>query len=159
MRAVKEWQNSRQREHRAAVMAAVNFRHVSRALGSLLAALALFVVAGGHWIVLQSVAWAGMLASYSRTAPMTVAVAETFDGAHPCPLCKAVTAGRKSERGAAPMVKAMGKIFALVAAVAAMATPRAKAFNYGRPAEADYPARFAGPEAPIPIRGGVPFTF
>jgi hypothetical protein len=140
-------------------MAVVNLRPVSRIAGSLLAALALFVVAGGHWVVLQSVAWAGMLMSYSRTAPMSVAVAETFDGAHPCPLCKAVTAGRKSERRAPPMVKTMAKVFALVAAVAAVAAPRAKAFEYGRPEEADYPARFAGPEAPIPIRGGASFAF
>jgi hypothetical protein len=52
---------------------------------------------GGPWPVLQSVAWMGMLIDYSREGSVTVAVAKTFDGQHPCPLCKAIAAGKKSE--------------------------------------------------------------
>jgi len=56
---------------------------------------------GLHWIALQSVAWTTMVIEYSKRAPLREAVAQTFDGAHPCSLCHAVAAGKKSEAGAA----------------------------------------------------------
>jgi hypothetical protein len=59
--------------------------------------LLLAVLIGGHWIVLQSVAWAGMLVSYSHTSSVTEAWTKTFDGKHPCKLCKMVREGKKSE--------------------------------------------------------------
>ena len=39
-----------------------------------------------------------MLVVNARHAPLSEAVAETFDGAHPCELCHAVAAGKKSEK-------------------------------------------------------------
>jgi hypothetical protein len=59
--------------------------------------LLLLVVSGGHWFALQSVAWAAMLVANLRTTPVAQAVTNTFDGQHPCPLCKAIAAGKKSE--------------------------------------------------------------
>jgi hypothetical protein len=53
---------------------------------------------GLHWALLQSVAWTGMLISYSRNASLRSAVTRTFDGEHPCPLCKAVKKGRAEEK-------------------------------------------------------------
>ena len=53
---------------------------------------------GLHWLALQSVAWTGMLLANARHAPLGEAVAKTFDGAHPCELCQAVAAGKKSEK-------------------------------------------------------------
>jgi hypothetical protein len=53
---------------------------------------------GLHWGFLQSVAWVGMVVSYSQDAPFKEALAKTFDGKHPCPLCKAIGAGKKSEK-------------------------------------------------------------
>ena len=47
-------------------------------------ALALFMIAGGHWAMLQSVAWAGMVKDFSRTGTIAEAVTKTFDGKHPC---------------------------------------------------------------------------
>ena len=58
----------------------------------------LVLLTGTHWLALQTVAWAGMIVSYSETAPLRTALAETFDGQHPCPLCKAIAAGKKSEK-------------------------------------------------------------
>ena len=60
--------------------------------------VALVATTGAHWAVLQSVAWATMLAENLRTSSLTEAVAHTFDGQHPCALCKAVAAGKKSEK-------------------------------------------------------------
>ncbi|MGA3179172.1 MAG: hypothetical protein ABSF38_02385 [Verrucomicrobiota bacterium] len=54
-----------------------------------------------HWTVLQSAAWVGMMVDYSRQGSLQEAVAKTFDGKHPCPLCLLVRAGKSSERKAA----------------------------------------------------------
>jgi hypothetical protein len=39
-----------------------------------------------------------MLIDYSRDASVKEAVFKTFDGKHPCPLCQAIDAGKKSEQ-------------------------------------------------------------
>ena len=39
-----------------------------------------------------------MLVANARHAPLSEAVAKTFDGAHPCNLCQVVAAGKKSEK-------------------------------------------------------------
>ena len=53
---------------------------------------------GLHWACLQSVAWVGMLVSFSTSSPLPVALVKTFDGKHPCNLCKFVAQGKKAER-------------------------------------------------------------
>jgi hypothetical protein len=58
----------------------------------------LVIVIGAHWAVLQSAAWAGMLVSYSRGATVQEAWTKTFDGQHPCKLCKIVKTGQASEK-------------------------------------------------------------
>jgi len=51
--------------------------------------LGLMVSIGLHTVVIQSAAWAGMLVSYSlKSGSVVQAVSETFDGEHPCELCK-----------------------------------------------------------------------
>src|SRR6185295_12505017 len=67
-------------------------------LGKWLVVAALTCAIGGHWTLLQSVAWVTMAVNYSQTAPLNEALAKTFDGKHPCPICKLVTEGKKSER-------------------------------------------------------------
>ena len=57
----------------------------------------LVAIAGGNWCALQSLAWMTMLAGNLRMDSFTAAVERTFDGKHPCPLCKAIAAGKKSE--------------------------------------------------------------
>ena len=53
---------------------------------------------GAHWALLQTVAWTTMLADNLRTHSLSESVARTFDGKYPCPLCKAIAAGKKSEK-------------------------------------------------------------
>jgi hypothetical protein len=55
---------------------------------------------GLHWIVLQSVAWTTMLAANLSCGSLHDAVQQTFDGNHPCSLCKAIAKGRQSEKKA-----------------------------------------------------------
>lgn len=60
---------------------------------------------GLHWAALQTAAWTGMLVEYSRGASLHEAWQKTFDGQHPCGLCKLVQAGRAAEKeqhGVAP---------------------------------------------------------
>ena len=67
-------------------------------VGNLSLAVALLTATNSQWLVLQSVAWAGMIVSYSQKAPLKVALMHTFDGKHPCCLCKAIAAANKSEK-------------------------------------------------------------
>jgi hypothetical protein len=60
--------------------------------------LALACSIGLHWELVQSVAWVRMLVSYSQDAPLTEALAKTFDGKHPCALCKQIAKGKQSEK-------------------------------------------------------------
>jgi hypothetical protein len=67
-------------------------------LSKLLLVLALASSIGLHWATLQTVAWTAMLANNLRSDSFSEAVSKTFDGRHPCPLCKAVAAGKASEQ-------------------------------------------------------------
>jgi hypothetical protein len=58
----------------------------------------LCVSLGFHWTLLQSAAWVGMMVNYSCQGSLKDAVTKTFDGRHPCPLCKLVREGKKSEK-------------------------------------------------------------
>ena len=67
-------------------------------LGKILLVLALAVTLGAHWALLQTVAWTTMLASNLQAHSISEAVSDTFDGKHPCPLCRAIAAAKKSEK-------------------------------------------------------------
>jgi len=59
---------------------------------------ALMVSIGGQWMLLQGVAWVGMAVSYSiEVGSVKEGLEKTFDGEHPCPLCKAVQKGGQEE--------------------------------------------------------------
>ena len=74
-----------------------------RTLGIVCMALALFSIAGGHWAVVQTVAWAEMLRAYSqRSGSLAVAVEQTFDGQHPCELCQAIALAKSGEHKQGP---------------------------------------------------------
>lgn len=67
-------------------------------LGKMLVVLALVATLGAHWTLLQTVAWTAMLADNLQAGSFHDAVTKTFDGNHPCCLCKAIAAGKKSEK-------------------------------------------------------------
>jgi hypothetical protein len=66
--------------------------------GKLLVVLALVLATGLHWAALQTVAWTTMLAANWTTGSFSMAVSNTFDGQHLCPLCRAIAAAKKSEQ-------------------------------------------------------------
>lgn len=61
--------------------------------------LMLAMLVGGHWGMLQVVAWTGMLISYSQSATFAEAWDKTFDGNHPCSLCKTVDRALAADLG------------------------------------------------------------
>src|SRR5215831_946433 len=67
-------------------------------MSKLLIVLALASSIGLHWAFLQAVAWKGMVISYSQDRPVTEAVSDTFDGQHPCKLCKHIAREKQAEK-------------------------------------------------------------
>jgi hypothetical protein len=67
-------------------------------LGKILVVFALVATLSAHWALLQTVAWTGMLAGNLQSCSFHDAVSMTFDGQHPCPLCKAIASAKKSEQ-------------------------------------------------------------
>src|ERR1035438_7892946 len=61
-------------------------------------AVALACSIGLPWAFLQWFAWTTMLVDNLTTNSFFVALQRTFDGKHPCPLCKAIAEGKKSEK-------------------------------------------------------------
>jgi len=67
-------------------------------VGRIITIFALCCAIGLHWVALQSLAWTTMLIDYAKRAPLCQAIAQTFDGAHPCSLCHVVNKGKNSEK-------------------------------------------------------------
>lgn len=65
--------------------------------GRVMLVLALSASLGLHWALLQTVAWTGMLISYSHAAGFAAGVSATFDGKHPCRLCLVLKKAREAE--------------------------------------------------------------
>src|SRR3974390_2687524 len=53
---------------------------------------------GLHWAFFQSVAWVGMVITYSQESTLTDALGKTFDGKHPCSLCKQIAKEQKAQK-------------------------------------------------------------
>ena len=67
-------------------------------IGKCLTVVTLVTMLGAQWALLQTVAWTTMLAGNLRAHSLSEAVSDTFDGQHPCCLCKAIAAAKKSEK-------------------------------------------------------------
>ncbi len=78
-------------------MSPASFLHMSR-LSQTLVVAALVVSIGLHWAVLQSAAWVGMAVAYTvEKGSLSEGLSDTFDGDHPCPLCKVVQLAQATE--------------------------------------------------------------
>jgi len=119
---------------------------------TLVMALALFLVAGGHWAMLQSVAWATMVKDFSKTGSLTEAVGKTFDGKHPCAMCKKLTNARASEEKAPVTLKVDKKAEVFVALIRSeVPMPLDRPIVYGPDPFVVMPERFFAPPVPVPI--------
>jgi hypothetical protein len=71
---------------------------VLRRIGHAFTVFALLIAIGAHWTILQSIAWTTMLADNLRDASLSEAVGRTFNGEHPCALCKEIAKSKQAEK-------------------------------------------------------------
>lgn len=124
-----------------------------RLFGHMVAAVAMFLVAGGHWGAVQTVAWAGMVWSYTQAdGSLLSGVKKTFDGKHPCAMCKSIKVAKEKERTVPAVVVALKKIESLPVPLCAALPPRdCRAFVFPEPSTVRIVARADAPPVPIPI--------
>ncbi|MDD5200896.1 MAG: hypothetical protein PHC88_13960 [Terrimicrobiaceae bacterium] len=123
-----------------------------RAIGLLLMGVAMLSILGGHWAILQAVAWSQMLRDYAKDAPLSTAVVKTFDGKHPCPLCLKIARGKR-EQEKNPLALKIEKrttVFVLNAGDA-LKHPVSGDFAFPPGKTAFHPARNSAPPVPVPI--------
>jgi hypothetical protein len=70
---------------------------VKDTLHKLLVVCCALYLSGAHWVALQTTAWTGMLISRTISTSVSEAVESTFDGQHPCRVCKAISSGKQTE--------------------------------------------------------------
>jgi hypothetical protein len=115
--------------------------------------VALFFIVGGHWGVMQTVAWSKMLWDYSQRAGSLVAGAKkTFDGEHPCRMCDSIKEAKGKEEKS-PGVLAAAKKIELFSKECGDPLPKRVCGRRDRPRVTDEwrEARFAEPPGPVPI--------
>lgn len=89
---------------------------------------------GGQYGVMQMFAWGKMLVDYSSEKGLVAGLSETFDGQHPCELCKSIaTAKKENLNSPQPLSKNDAKGLDLKnflpAKLAGLATPRSTYFQ------------------------------
>jgi hypothetical protein len=123
-----------------------------RIAGLPLMCVAFFSLAGGHWLVLQTVAWAQMLRDYSKSAPIAEAIERTFSGGYPCTMCIKITEEQQKEEKAPATVKLDKKAeLFLLSARDLLRKPETKDFSYLPSGEIAVAERSEAPPVPIPI--------
>lgn len=60
--------------------------------------LAILMATGGHWFVLQTVAWGRMFVDFAQHDSLGTALVKTFDGQHPCRMCLQIRQGQQKEQ-------------------------------------------------------------
>jgi len=123
-----------------------------RALGLPFICLAMFSIAGGHWAVLQGIAWVQMVHQYSQYVSVAEAVEKTFSGEAPCSMCKKIAEAKHKEEKAPATVKLDKKAETLsIAENELLQKPAARDFAYLLPAAMSFDGRADAPPTPVPI--------
>jgi hypothetical protein len=128
-------------------------RKILASCGQVIAAVALFFIIGGHWGVLQTVAWANMIWTYSTQDGSVLAGAKkTFDGEHPCNMCDSIKEAKKQEKKSPEILSATKKIelFALNDANF-LPVPVSARFQFPVPRNLSAESRPHSPATPVPI--------
>ncbi len=116
--------------------------------------LALFLTTGGHLAILQGVAWTNMVRDFAKTESIGTALEKTFDGQHPCTLCKKITetgSGKKDDALASAKSK-LGEF--LPQSQSLLTPPCPKAFHFPTALQNKPADIFFAPPVPIPISVG-----
>jgi hypothetical protein len=117
----------------------------------ILTLLALLQICGGHWGVIQTVAWTKMVAGYLKEqSSLPEALEKTFNGRNPCSLCKAVNEGRSEEKQQ-DSAKTVLKFEAILQTATCLPRPATQTFHYFS-TEDQAPRLNYPPVAPPPLR-------
>ena len=89
-------------------------------------------LSGGPWFALQTFAWARMLVAYTQQDGFARGLTKTFDGQHPCTLCKSIqtaTAKPTTDKNGAPRIATTETLWAAILnenhlSIPALYTPR-----------------------------------
>jgi hypothetical protein len=82
-----------------------------RYIAKLILVSALMIQIGAPWMLVQGIAWVSMAVTYSLDeGSVDRGLVKTFDGEHPCCLCKAAAKGRQSEQKPAAPSKELKKL-------------------------------------------------
>jgi hypothetical protein len=108
---------------------------------------------GMQWVLLQGIAWTGMLISFASEGAMIEAVEKTFDGQHACALCLKVKEGRDSdEKQPQQAGQSLKKLDAVLVAVVKLIAPAAEEMSFLMIRDRGV-RRNETPEMPPPRRG------
>jgi hypothetical protein len=130
----------------------IAFHDARRRLGCIVMTAALFLSVGGHLALLQGVAWVTMIRDFSRTGSVTAAVEKTFDGKHPCAMCKKIAAQRTQEESAPVTTKVDKKAEVFIASDgASIPLPIVRAFAFPPHPFLNVPEQLSAPPVPVPI--------
>jgi hypothetical protein len=127
-------------------------RNLLRRLGLPMVCVAMFSLAGGHWAVFQTIAWAQMLRDYSRNASLAEAVEKTFSGKAPCAMCCSIAEEKQKEEKAPATFKVDKKAEVFVTRADRPLPDRlVSSFSYCFPADMTFGLRPSQPADPVPI--------
>ena len=128
-------------------------RKILATCGQIVAAVALFFIIGGHWGVLQTVAWANMIWIYtSLDGSVLVGAKKTFDGSHPCSMCHSIKDAKQQEKKAPEILSATKKIELFALEDASVLPIRVSApFQFPLPPNISAESRPHSPDVPVPI--------
>lgn len=115
--------------------------------------LAMFSVMGGHWAILQVVAWSKMIVAYSQdTRSVTSGIQRTFSGEFPCEMCKSIAEARKKQdKEPAATVTARKIEILAISFPRAVTRPVPRPYAYPATADSRVASRRDPPPTPVPI--------
>ena len=111
-------------------------------------------LSGAHWMVLQTAAWTGMVVSRSVSTSVSEALETTFDGKHPCRMCKSIERAHQEERQADrdfKQLKEMGDLkFLEFERTTLLSSPAPASFSFPKVMMA-FASRSEAPPTPPPL--------
>ncbi len=111
-------------------------------------------LSGAHWLILQGTAWTKMLVDRSQTMGFVAAAKTTFDGDHPCEMCKMVSKETKSEQapeGVLPKGAKLFEVTVLQPSETTLPNPVSEPFSYLPDSICSAPVRADAPPTPPPL--------
>ena len=111
---------------------------------------ALLLGCGAQWGVLRTVAWTGMIISYSKNSTFLVAIRQTFSGERPCNLCVTIDeAEKQSKDPETSFAHKLGELKAVLANTTEAPVPKSEVFHFS-PLFQKAPSLAYQPPVPVP---------